>query len=340
MIKNKIIWLQYVRAIACLLVILLHISSNYVNEFGVVGYGYWSISNAIDSFSRVCVPLFFMISGYLFFGDKSPKAKNFFKLFSALIFYSVLAYLFYFSASIAFPSLTISEKYNFFSSPAIYHLWFFYPLILVYLIAVIVNVRKVSTSASFIIVSIFFIFLNNSSIENVKSVFNVNLNNLFAVNSEFFFYVLYSIMGAIFRDLKYVFISKKTASLIGVATFMLSCTAITVITKSTSTDNNEFYSGVYTYTSPLVFMAATSLFLFFHSASERLKDSKIINIIADNSLGIYGIHIFILICIQKIFRYQLHNPAYIVPIMFVIILTISLSFSILIKKIDKHGFVS
>ena len=65
---NKILWLDYVRAIACCMVVLLHTAAEYVLKSEGVN---WNFANLVDSFTRVCVPLFFMISGYLFFRKKA-----------------------------------------------------------------------------------------------------------------------------------------------------------------------------------------------------------------------------------------------------------------------------
>lgn len=61
---KKILWLDYTRAIGCCMVVLLHTASEFIlKSTSIIN---WEVANIIDSFTRVCVPLFFMISGYLF----------------------------------------------------------------------------------------------------------------------------------------------------------------------------------------------------------------------------------------------------------------------------------
>ena len=61
--KNRIYYLDILRVIACLCVILIHSSSQYVvKEVGSLNF--WT-GNIIDGFSRVAVPIFVMISGAL-----------------------------------------------------------------------------------------------------------------------------------------------------------------------------------------------------------------------------------------------------------------------------------
>ncbi|MFX4994063.1 acyltransferase family protein, partial [Acinetobacter baumannii] len=75
---------------ACCMVILLHTAAEYVLKSNNTD---WLIANVVDSFTRVCVPLFFMISGYLFFSNKTVKIKNFIKILTALTFYSFIAFI-------------------------------------------------------------------------------------------------------------------------------------------------------------------------------------------------------------------------------------------------------
>ncbi len=67
---NKIDWIDNLRAVACIMVVMIHSTTYYVTRGAQVGELNWDIANVLNSASRACVPLFFMISGYLFFGEK------------------------------------------------------------------------------------------------------------------------------------------------------------------------------------------------------------------------------------------------------------------------------
>ena len=67
---NKIGWIDNLRAVACIMVVMIHATTYYVTSGAQVGEANWDIANLLNSASRACVPLFFMISGYLFFGEK------------------------------------------------------------------------------------------------------------------------------------------------------------------------------------------------------------------------------------------------------------------------------
>ncbi|ORM72420.1 hypothetical protein HA44_20390 [Mixta gaviniae] len=63
---QKIGWIDNLRAVACLMVIVIHTTTWYITNSDRVAESAWDLANLLNSASRVCVPLFFMISGYLF----------------------------------------------------------------------------------------------------------------------------------------------------------------------------------------------------------------------------------------------------------------------------------
>ncbi|BBR47028.1 hypothetical protein WP4S17E08_01640 [Escherichia coli] len=76
--QPKIYWIDNLRGIACLMVVMIHTTTWYVTNAHSVSPVTWDIANVLNSASRVSVPLFFMISGYLFFGERSAQPRHFF----------------------------------------------------------------------------------------------------------------------------------------------------------------------------------------------------------------------------------------------------------------------
>ncbi|EPF6161045.1 acyltransferase family protein, partial [Citrobacter sedlakii] len=94
--SKRIIWIDNIRAIGCVLVILLHVSAYHLYKVKETSSFDWLFSDIVDSFTRVCVPLFFMISGFIFMKNKEVKFKNIFKLIANLILYSIISYVYLF----------------------------------------------------------------------------------------------------------------------------------------------------------------------------------------------------------------------------------------------------
>lgn len=76
--------LDCLRVLACFLVILLHVSAEYVID-NIENYNFqFTVGNFFDSMSRICVPLFVMLSGAFLL--ENPKNKDFVNFYKKSIF--------------------------------------------------------------------------------------------------------------------------------------------------------------------------------------------------------------------------------------------------------------
>jgi surface polysaccharide O-acyltransferase-like enzyme len=76
--EKRSVWVDYIRVIASFSVILLHSTAPLIFKYGDLPLTHWMIGNIYDSAVRMCVPLFFMISGYLLL-DKNESLVSFYK---------------------------------------------------------------------------------------------------------------------------------------------------------------------------------------------------------------------------------------------------------------------
>ena len=317
----KIFWIENLRAIACMMVVLLHTSAIYVLKTDGL---YWEIGNFFDSFTRVCVPIFFMISGYLLFNDKKMNSNNLKKLIYPLFFYSFIAWVFVF----------LSYKYGYvdvlsldiLSKPAFYHLWYFYPLITIYIISNFVQIRNVKFTKKEIFYFFLFVFVFlNPAINDYLNV-NYKFNNYFFINSEFLFYLIYAFMGGMLANISI----SNSLNYIYLLIFIFASFIIFLLNSFTGT------TIYYNYCGPLVSVGAICLFIYFKSNLGFLsKEIKILKFISKYSLGVYGIHAFILLFIEKIFIIKGINPLLGIPLFFVMVLILSLMFCVILSRIIK-----
>ena len=108
--QPKIYWIDNLRGIACLMVVMIHTTTWYVTNAHSVSPVTWDIANVLNSASRVSVPLFFMISGYLFFGVRSAQPRHFLRIGLCLLFYSAIALLYIALSTSINVELTSAEK--------------------------------------------------------------------------------------------------------------------------------------------------------------------------------------------------------------------------------------
>ena len=63
--KEFLPWADLIRVVATFLVVTVHVSGQITNVWGKVPESHWFIADIYGGIARICVPLFFMISGYL-----------------------------------------------------------------------------------------------------------------------------------------------------------------------------------------------------------------------------------------------------------------------------------
>ena len=94
--NRQIIWIELLRILACFLVIVNHTNSKvFLNAQPSLG---WFVSLTYFFFSKIAVPLFVMISGYLLLDREDTYVKNFQRIIRivAALFIGTLFYYLYF----------------------------------------------------------------------------------------------------------------------------------------------------------------------------------------------------------------------------------------------------
>jgi len=155
--SKRIVFIDYIRVVACFLVMLVHASENFyaADASGLAGNVSF-IANEANRFwaafydgtvARICVPLFIIVSAFLLVPLKSGTSmKDFYrKRFTRILPPMVCFMLLYTSLPLAWGQMTIEQSLNDlkmlpFDFPSMAgHLWFMYPLISLYLIIPVVS---------------------------------------------------------------------------------------------------------------------------------------------------------------------------------------------------------
>lgn len=329
--SNKIGWVDNLRAVACMMVVMIHATTFYVTSGMVVGEHNWDMANVLNSLSRVGVPLFFMISGFLFFGERSANRKHFIRIACCILFYSVIAliYIALFTRIGFWPSLqAILQK------PVFYHLWFFYAVAVIYLLSPLIAVKPVSGRYLAGAIAVLAIIANpNTSkltLDNVQAL-PVNLY----IYGDTFYYLLYALAG---RAIGMLETRRRGVSLLAALGFLFSVVLIIRGTRSQMFTNGGFADTFYMYTGPLVFVAAVSLLVWFKNCLPN--PLAWLAVISRHSLAIYGFHA-IIVNLMRNKHWEL--PAY--PLLdifwvFGMALGLSLLLSMGLQRLDTRRWVS
>lgn len=329
---SKINWIDNLRGIACLMVVMIHTTTWYVTNAHSISPVNWDIANILNSASRVSVPLFFMISGFLFFGDRSAQPRHFIRIAACLGFYSAVALLYI----TLFTSINagLSLKYVL-QKPVFYHLWFFFAIIVIYLVSPLIQVKNVSGKMLLALMVVIGIIANPNTVSQKIDGFEWLPVNLY-INGDTFYYVLYGMLG---RAIGMMDTQKRGLNWLCGALFIAG---VAVISRGTLYElqwRGNFADTWYLYCGPMVFICAVSL-LTLAKNTLNARPLPVLSVISRHSLGIYGFHALMIHALRTRGVELKTWPVLDMVWIFAATLAISLLLSMLLQKIDVRRFVS
>ncbi|CAI06984.1 conserved hypothetical protein,predicted acyltransferase 3 family family [Aromatoleum aromaticum EbN1] len=276
--------LDVIRAVASFLVVVLHVAAGGFYRFD----DNWFAINLYDSFVRVAVPLFLMVTGVLLLNREQPLASFLFRrarrVLPALLFWSaVYAY---------FQGYSVTDLAGFVrrlaTGPVQYHLWYLYALFGIY--AFVPVMRAVHLHAS-VAENRFFLLMWAfvSCIWPVVAThfnFSYDLIDVYWLHS-FLGMAVYLLVGA---HLGYLL--RRSNRLPGFALFALSAAAVAAATHYRALQAGAPDELFYAYLSPFVLLGSIGAFLFL-GAAQRADSwiSPAVRMLSAHSLGIYCVHV-------------------------------------------------
>lgn len=330
--QPKINWIDNLRGIACLMVVMIHTTTWYVTNAQSVSPMNWDLANILNSASRVSVPLFFMISGFLFFGERSAQPRHFLRIALCLLFYSgvALAYIVLFTSINAELSLK-----NLLQKPVFYHLWFFFAIAVIYLVSPLIQVKNVSGKMLLVLMVMIGIIANPNTVTQKIGGFEWLPINLY-INGDTFYYILYGMLG---RAIGMMDTQKKALTVISA---LLCITAVVVISRGTLYElrwRGNFADTWYVYCGPAVFIFAMSLLTLVKNTLNK-QTVPVLGLISRHSLGIYGFHALIIHALRTNGIEMKQWPPLDIVWIFSITLAGSLLLSMLLQRVDTRRLVS
>lgn len=330
--QHKINWIDNLRGIACLMVIIIHTTTWYITNADVVTPFSWDFANVLNSASRVSVPLFFMISGYLFFGERSAERRHFLRIGLCLLFYSAVAFIYIACFTSISPRLSLM---NLLQKPVFYHLWFFFAIIVVYLLSPLISVKKVGIPVIFGLLLVVGVIANPNTMAQSVHGFKWLPVNLY-INGDTFYYVLYGLLG---RAIGMMETQGRRYTLTAALAFVACVTSISLGTRSELARQGNFSDTFYLYCGPLVFIAAISLFVTVKNTLHQ-RPLPGLALISRHSLGIYGFHALFIHALRTRHIEMTHWPVLDIAWIFSATLAGSLALSMLLQRIDTRRLVS
>ncbi len=336
---KRSLWLDNARAFACMFVVLIHAVGPYMYSVSTPQHDYWIVANIIGSFARVCVPLFFMISGFIFFSKKKPSPSNFIRITCALLFYSFLAigYRVVFINDTDLVELLIKLPYQ----PAFYHLWFFYCIIPVYLASYLFDFSKIDTKLSLVSICMLFTLFNPTLFDLFPSVDNSEYSKDYSLMQDVYYYILYAAAGAAIGLMRIRESRLNIIAFMGITIYIAASLCTMVYTHVTSEITLTYNEDYHRYTAIFVFVASIGAFLVFRTYAFRSDYIQMmLSFISRHSLVIYGIHAFFISFLETFnLRFKLYYY-FEIPIVFLGALSLSIVVSLVVRFVDKKRLVS
>lgn len=325
--RSDIVWIDNARAISCILVIVTHVLGPWIYQLQQLDNINQFFLLFFFTISKLCTPTFLMISGSLLiqkeYKDLAPHKKRTRRLVNTFMVWSLVYLIFYTFLNVSRGTqYTASTYINYVKDSmfygSAYHLWFMYLIIGIYLFMPVISkvVKRIST-LQFIL---FFIIWTASLIYTQFYELNLMLNILTSTIG----YIGYLLVGYIIN--KYDIneqIRIRYASII----FFLGIFSTLYLAYSQLNLTNSIHA--YTFHRLNIDIALVSIGFFMMIKSFRYKHPILIRI-SKNSFGIYYIHLFSIMFLNKL--WVIYSSHYVlISLIIFSIATLLLSFVIIIN---------
>lgn len=274
-----------VRLVATLMVLLIHISGK---GFSALVEHWWAV-NTYESVSRICVPLFFMVTGALLLPRShsfNSVLKRVWRVGIALVAWSIIYILYYrfYGAHTHHWIATILRQ------PFAGHMWYLYTLIPVYFLIPILAAFFVSASRSLLMGTLVVWFVIASLVPFINRFAGATLIGVDV--AVFYIYPGYVLAGALLYRVQ------RVSTLI-----MLSCVAGWMFTTALTAFFTWFFSKdapvnteiFYEYFAPWVVLSTVCAFVSVREMTFRLVQwqpalKRGLKVFGELSFGIYLVH--------------------------------------------------
>lgn len=331
--KTRILYVDVLRILACISVVFIHCTI-MIHNGDLIHSSRWLVADIINSATRWCVPAFFMLSGatILDYRERYSTAvfykKRFVRVLIPFIIWTAI-YLVWGAKSGIFVIGNFQDVLNrTVSGPAMYHLWFFYSLLGIYLVVPLLSVLTSHTSRKLLYLFVVFCIINNQILPLITKFTSVTIGFKIPLADSFLDYFL---LGWLLKDA-----SVKKGVRYGLyAVGFLCVVATAVLSYLLSQTSEDLY--FMNYETLTTFFSTMAVFIFVKNVRwEKVIhgsfSSKAVRVLADSSFGIYLIHLIVKYYFVDIFH-LVENSIRFMTVGTVCVYIISFIFVFVLRKI-------
>ncbi|MCE5332660.1 MAG: acyltransferase family protein [Bacteroidales bacterium] len=346
---NNIQWLDSLRTLALLGVIIIHISSPLVNMTYGKNMPYWWIGNVVDSAVRFAVPLFLMLSGATLLGKKYNLNEFYKRRFSRVLipflFWMVVYWIYRWV--MLMPNQQPRELHGivqwatglFLTEGISKHFWYIYMILIIYLFVPFMGkgLRKLNMQV-----------ISNLILLWVVTTFalkSVPLN-MYGWSGEYgskllgcFLYSGYLVLGYYLSKLP---ILSKRIRITAAGIFIMSVLVSAVTTYFFSKNAHKLDLSMYNYLSVNTIIQSIAVFMCIKDTRFKNKHTTGINhSISNYSYGIYLVHIMVIgVLFRNGIYWNFTYPLFSLPAIVIITLITSFGIIYILRKIPLGKYVA
>jgi len=306
--NQRIFYLDFIRVIAILLVIFIHVSA--IDTTLNIGSGQWQITKIINYFAHISVPVFFMISGSLLLNSKKTTSLSYTwkqripRATIPFVMWSVISPIF---VGIYAHSLSLKNVLHVVKTilyqPTSPTLWFMYPLIGIYILSPVIKtfVQNATTEMLVYVTGIWLVTC--SLLPSIAVMLPKNFEHILELSPIANFFLVggftgYFILGYLLTKLKVENINNLVLLLV----FLIAGFAGNFISEANPTifdPNNGYY-----VTSIFIPVMSVAAFILLQKWGSRITSKvtiKVFEFLAPLVFGVYLIHNLLILYIEPYF---------------------------------------
>jgi surface polysaccharide O-acyltransferase-like enzyme len=329
--------LDALRALAVLAVVQIHVAETVLFAQSATEPGAWFSAHVYDSFSRWCVPVFVIISGYFLLSPKQEEsAGQFYRRRLAKIGWPLLFWATLFSALALPPDARNLEHLvtKILSGRPWYHLWYLYMYLglVLFVPALRSLLARCSTAQIWAVAGTLLFGTTGICFAGSFGWIEYDICALSETPFPFWFvgYLGYFVTGAALRRTQLPKAPKRIAFLVFLGTGALTVVGTDALLRHT-TNGGGFY--FYHYLSPPALVMALALFLIMRRGIEFFP-GKIVQQMAQASLGIYIVHPLFISAFERLgLNASILHPVVAIPMLSGLVAAISWAAVALMSRI-------
>lgn len=308
--KKRELYSDILKLVSIFLVVVIHVIALYRDEYFYTNVKYYTILTFIDSFTRVAVPIFFMITGTFMLSKKTENYGTYLKkrIPKLLIPFFLISIVYYiYECNKIGGSLHVIDFITAFLNNGIkYHFWFMYAIIIIYLLIpyIQVLVQNLDRKKLFNLIVLIFILSNCfNTIYLLTNRYDHGILGAFTLPS-LFSYINCLLIGHYLHTYK---IEKKKKIILLIVSIICVCLMPIFDHFFVNGARNDQMLVV---TSILPVVPAIFTYLFFKDFFENKKETKITKLISKLTpcvLYIYMTHVFVIEVLENIL-YKFWTP--------------------------------